>query len=57
VLTAFAEYASIESYTKALKAKGLSKNTVYARLSIVRRYLKAIGKLPKTQAAPLGKAA
>ena len=57
VLEAFAGYASLASYEKALKAKGLSKNTVYARVSVVRRYLKTIGKLPKTQAAPLAKAA
>jgi hypothetical protein len=40
VLEAFAGYASLASYEKALKAKGLKKNTVYARVSVVRRYLK-----------------
>jgi hypothetical protein len=56
VLTAFAEYASIESYAKALKAKKLSDNTVNARLCVVRRYLKSTGKFPKV-VAPLAKTA
>jgi hypothetical protein len=54
VLEAFAGYANLASYEKALKAKKLSKNTIYARVSVARRYLKAIGKLPQ---AALAKAA